>query len=110
MRLGFKTEYRHLLLMRANQGRLGTQHRTHDINANLAPVTTMNIHLEYLYRDAANNKEWGDVVFANTEGLSAEEVASRAEPHLIDRLWFVADKVDLPGLFDYPYDPESGKR
>ena len=56
------------------------------------------------------NKEWGDVVFANTEGLSSEEVASRAEPHLIDRLWFVTDKVGLPGLFTHPYDPESGKR
>ena len=66
----------------------------------------MNIKLEYLYRDAANNKEWGDVVFGNTECLSAEEVASRAEPHLIDGLWFVADKVGLPGLFAYPYDPE----
>ena len=56
------------------------------------------------------NKEWAEVIFGNANGLSAEKVAARAEKHLIDRLWFVADKVGLPGLFAYPYDPESGKR
>lgn len=66
----------------------------------------MNVKLEYLYRDAGNNKEWAEVIFGNANGLSAEKVAARAEKHLIDGLWFVADKVDLPGLFAYPYDPE----
>jgi len=30
----------------------------------------MNILFEYLYRDAGNNKKWGEVVFHNKENIN----------------------------------------
>ena len=66
----------------------------------------MNIRFEYLYRDAGNNKLWGDVVFANPEHLSIEELTGMAEAGLIDGLNFVAREVKVPELRFPDYDQE----
>jgi hypothetical protein len=58
----------------------------------------MNIRFEYLYRDAGNFKQWGEVVFANPGDISVDAIASTAEPFLIDHLFFVASKVGVPDL------------
>lgn len=55
----------------------------------------MNTKLEYLYRDAANYKEYGEVVFA---GEATEEQLRRLEAALISGELLVADQVGLPDL------------
>lgn len=58
----------------------------------------MNVLFEYLYRDAGNYKNWGEVVFSNPHDIPADTIASMAEQVLIDRAFFVATKADVPDL------------
>jgi hypothetical protein len=59
----------------------------------------MNVRFEYLYRDAGNFKNWGEVVFANPRNISAGRVAAIAEKSLrIDNLYFVASELNVPNL------------
>jgi hypothetical protein len=58
----------------------------------------MNIRFEYLYRDAGNFKNWGEVVFSNPRDLDAELIIALADRALIDRAYFVANKVGVPDL------------
>ena len=58
----------------------------------------MNVRLEYLYRDAGNFKNWGEVVFSNPHDIPADTIASLVDQVLIDRVFFVAAKVDVPDL------------
>ncbi len=66
----------------------------------------MNISFEYFYRDAANYKNWGRVIFANPGGLDAEAVVSSIREALIDHTYFVAPKVSVPDLHFNDYDEE----
>jgi hypothetical protein len=66
----------------------------------------MNIRFEYLYRDAGNFKNWGEVVFSNPHDVSAEIAASMAENVLIDRAFFVASKAGVPDLHFPEYNEE----
>ena len=59
----------------------------------------MNIRFEYLYRDAGNFKNWGEVVFANPRDVPVEAIASMADRALIDHSFFVASKVGVPDLY-----------
>lgn len=59
----------------------------------------MNVRFEYLYRDASNFKNWGEVVFANPRNISADRVTAIAEKALrIDGLYFVASELNVPDL------------
>lgn len=58
----------------------------------------MNIRFEYLYRDAGNFKNWGEIVFSNHRNIPADIVASMAEHVLIDHAFFVASKAGVPDL------------
>ena len=64
----------------------------------------MNVRFEYLYCDAGNFKNWGEVVFSNPRHVSADTIASVVNQALIDstffidRIFFVAIKVDVPDL------------
>ena len=59
----------------------------------------MNVRFEYLYRDAGNFKNWGEVVFANPRNICADRAAAMAEKALrIDSLYFVASEVNVPDL------------
>ena len=57
-----------------------------------------NTALVYLYRDAANYKEWGRVVF---EGPINEELRQRVKSALMSSENFVADAIRVPQLFPY---------
>lgn len=62
----------------------------------------MNILLEYLYRDAGNNKKWGNVVFSNKFNLDFFYLEKEIKDSLIDSEFFVAEDVGLPPLlFDH---------
>lgn len=58
----------------------------------------MNIRFEYLYRDAGNFKNWGEVVFVNRDGYDVIALERRARRVLIDREYFDADKAMVPNL------------
>lgn len=66
----------------------------------------MNIRFEYLYRDAGNFKNWGEVVFSNPHDIPANTIASMADQVLIDSAYFVASKADIPDLHFAEHDEE----
>ena len=65
----------------------------------------MNIKLEYLYRDAGNFKNYGEVIFSNPNNIALDIIASMVEKVLIDNMYFVASKVGLPDLRFAEYIP-----
>lgn len=64
----------------------------------------MNILLEYLYRDAGNNKFSGEFVFSNKAKMTVACVEAAIHANLIDECFFVAEKVVLPTLYPHEYE------
>lgn len=58
----------------------------------------MNICFEYLYRDAGNFKNWGEVVFSNRNNYDASYLEKKARAVLIDKEFFVVNKAGIPNL------------
>lgn len=59
----------------------------------------MNIRFSYLYRDAGNFKNWGEVVFCNPQSLSADAISKMVEKYVYDtRTFFSAEKAGVPDL------------
>lgn len=56
----------------------------------------MNILFEYLYRDAGNNKKWGDVIFSNKKNINVDTLNRKIRDILIDGEFFIAKKSQLP--------------
>ena len=65
-----------------------------------------NLKLSYLYRDGGNYKNYNEVVFSNRKYLRVDEIRNFIQRHLIDEIWFYADKWGLPDLHfkEYNYD------
>jgi hypothetical protein len=62
-----------------------------------------NTALTYLYRDAANYKQWARAVLAGPPTADLEE---RLRATLLDDETFIAHEVDLPSVYLYePNDP-----
>jgi len=58
-----------------------------------------NIKFNYLYRDGANYKSWGEVIFSNPGRLALSEIESRLiDAFLPDKL-FVAHQISIPEKF-----------
>jgi len=66
----------------------------------------MNVRFEYLYRDAGNFKNWGEIIFSNPHNLNADFVSTIAEKVLIDGTYFVTSKAGAPDLHDENLDHE----
>jgi hypothetical protein len=67
----------------------------------------MNVRFEYLYRDAGNFKNWGEVVFHNSSNISEESIATMAAEILrTDPPYFVASKIEVPDLHFSQCDEE----
>ena len=66
----------------------------------------MNISLEYLYRDAGNNKIWGEVIFGNRNSIETSLLNNEIQNYLIDGEFFNADKISLPSLGFENFDRE----
>lgn len=66
----------------------------------------MNVRFEYLYRDAGNFKNWGEIVFSNPRNINADLVSEMVEKVLIDHAYFVASKADVPDLHFVEHDEE----
>jgi len=66
----------------------------------------MNVRFEYLYRDAGNFKNWGELVFSNPHNINVEMLKSIAANVLIDQAYFVANKADVPDLHFKEYNEQ----
>lgn len=66
----------------------------------------MNVRFKYLYRDAGNYKNWGEIVFSNPQDADITAISSKAKKVLIDQTYFVARKATIPNLYFSEYDDE----
>jgi len=66
----------------------------------------MNIRFCYQYRCGANWKNTGEVVFANPDDLSEEEIHNRLLAVISDGEFFVAEAVHIPERYEGVYDPK----
>jgi hypothetical protein len=60
-----------------------------------------NIKFSYLYRDAGNYKQWGSVIFSNSEGLPLDTVAKALKDTFLQDGLFVAHQIRVPEVFFY---------
>ena len=58
-----------------------------------------NIKFAYLYRDGANYKSWGEVVFENSANLALCEIEDRLVAALLTDKLFIASQVSIPEKF-----------
>lgn len=63
-----------------------------------------NIKFNYLYRDSANYKKYGSVIFSNPDNIELSEIETLIRCKLIDGKWFYADEWGLPELFLETFD------
>lgn len=66
-----------------------------------------NIEFNYRYRDYANYKNHGYVIFSNTENISLEKIKAAIESKLIPDDLFVANKWQIPDLHFEKWDAET---
>jgi hypothetical protein len=66
-----------------------------------------NIKFSYCYRDSGNYKNYGAVIFANTEGIDLSVVNNLIQAKLIDGTWFYASRWNIPNLFFASIDIEA---
>ncbi|MCG3167897.1 MAG: hypothetical protein POELPBGB_03697 [Bacteroidia bacterium] len=66
----------------------------------------MNIEFNYMYRDGANYKQFGSVVFVNPDNISVAEIEMQIKELLIDGEFFDYKKWSIPSIHKYPYDSE----
>lgn len=65
-----------------------------------------NILFSYMYRDSANYKNHGEVVFANPNNMKISEISMEIEDKLMDGEWFHAHRWHLPDLHFEKWDSE----
>jgi hypothetical protein len=69
-----------------------------------------NVMLEYLYRDGANYKNWGNIILSNDEGLQLDAVSKLLQGAFLPDGLFIAAQIRLPELFlteEYPISPDD---
>ncbi|RZS95213.1 hypothetical protein BC751_0730 [Cecembia calidifontis] len=66
----------------------------------------LNLKLNYLYRDGANYKQFGSVVFANSNFFTLRKASEKLRKKLISNEFFVPEDCGLPRLQYHPFDPE----
>lgn len=65
-----------------------------------------NLQFHYLYRDAGNYKQFGQIILSNPNGLTPEEATMQLKKGLIDGEFFYAEEVHVPPIRFDEYDPE----
>ena len=58
-----------------------------------------NIRFIYLYRDASNYKQHGEVILSNETQLTVEEIDQQVRSHLSDGSFFIAQQVHFEERF-----------
>ena len=69
-------------------------------------VSNNNIKFNYLYRDAGNYKQFGEIIFANQQSKSLEEIKLAIRKNLIEGEFFIPEKWSVPRLSFESYLPE----
>lgn len=64
------------------------------------------IQFNYLYRDAGNNKQYGEIVFANSNALLINEIEAIIRENLIEGRYFMPSGWAMPHIYKFAYDPE----
>ena len=67
---------------------------------------TLNLKLNYRYRDAGNYKQFGSVIFPNSSQIAVSEATILIQEKLISEEFFNPKDWNLPRLQFHPYDPE----
>jgi len=57
-----------------------------------------NIKFNYLYRDGANYKNYGFIIFSNPTNIATENLLNLINSKLIEEAWFYADQWKLPDM------------
>ena len=65
-----------------------------------------NIKFSYRYRDAANYKVYGSVIFSNPDNLTVREIEAQIRAKLIDGEFFDPVEWNVPKLQILPIDEE----
>ena len=58
-----------------------------------------NIRFAYLYRDASNYKQHGEVIFSNEKQFAVDEIEKQIRSFLSDGLFFIARQVHVEERF-----------
>ena len=69
-------------------------------------ATFKNIRFHYKYRDAANFKEYGSIIFNNFNQVSLELIHEKLKEVLIDQEYFIPQTCKVPLIHSFTYDPE----
>lgn len=64
------------------------------------------IRLTYLYRDAGNYKQFGEVVYSNKYSKPVSELKQIIGSKLIDSEFFDSSKSLVPVITSFPYDSD----
>jgi hypothetical protein len=57
-----------------------------------------NIKFNYLYRDAGNYKEFGEIIFTNCNSESLENIERLIRKNLIEGEFFIPEKWNIPRI------------
>lgn len=68
--------------------------------------TMQNILFEYLYRDGANYKNHGYVIFSNNRNFNLDEIEVSLREKMFDGEWFCAMRWQVPDLHFEKWDCE----
>lgn len=66
-----------------------------------------NIKFNYLYRDAANYKNFGSIVLSNPNDIPIDKLRTLITNNLIDNEFFDPIRIKVPQLFFYPYNSDD---
>lgn len=71
-------------------------------------VSKNNLKFEYLYRNASNYKEFGQLIFTNPNNLDSGKATSILKSKLIDKEYFYPTKVSVSKFnkCDYEFEME----
>jgi hypothetical protein len=58
-----------------------------------------NIKFNYLYRDGANYKSWGGVIFSNPDDLALNEIEGQLRNSFVSEEFFIAHQISIPEKF-----------
>ena len=58
-----------------------------------------NIKFNYLYRDGANFKSWGEVIFSNSDDLTLNEIELKLVSTFLPDKLFIAHQISIPEKF-----------
>ncbi|WP_018342374.1 hypothetical protein [Cytophaga aurantiaca] len=65
-----------------------------------------NVRFNYQYRDTANFKQYGSVIFSNPNQLSIETIEEQLKEVLIDQEYFIPKACEVPLIYRFPFDSE----